>query len=67
LEKNLAQHKVDERILKYNLEAYRMNFPNFIYGNPTSIKVLGHDEEIEVFAQWNSSGGGGITKDTIGP
>jgi hypothetical protein len=31
------------------LEAYQKNFPNFIYGNPTSIKVLGQDEEIEAW------------------
>ncbi len=48
LEKNLAQHKVDEIILKYKLEAYRKNFPDFICGSPTSIEVLGRDEEIEV-------------------
>jgi hypothetical protein len=26
LEKNLAQHKVDERIMKYKLEAYKKKF-----------------------------------------
>ncbi len=30
LKKNLAQHRADERILKYKLEAYQKNFPNFI-------------------------------------
>jgi hypothetical protein len=30
------------------LETYQKNFPNFIYGNPTSTKTLGQDEEIEV-------------------
>jgi hypothetical protein len=45
LEKNLAQHKTDERILKYKLEIYQQNFPNFIYGNPTSTEVSGQDEE----------------------
>ncbi len=47
LEKNIVQHKVSERILRYKLEAYQKNFPNFIYGSPTSIEVLGQDEETE--------------------
>jgi peptide subunit release factor 1 (eRF1) len=45
LEKNLAQHRVDERILKYKLETYQKNFPNFICGNSTNTKVLGQDEK----------------------
>jgi hypothetical protein len=48
LEKNLAHHKADERILKHKLEAYQKNFLDFICGNPTSTKVLDQDEEIEV-------------------
>ncbi len=48
LEKNLAQQKVNERILKYELEAYQKNFPDFICGSPTSTKVSGQDEEIKV-------------------
>jgi hypothetical protein len=36
LEKNLAQHRANERILKYKLEAYQKNFSNFICGSPTS-------------------------------
>jgi hypothetical protein len=32
----------------YKLEAYKNNFPNFNYFNPTSIEVLGQDEETEV-------------------
>ncbi len=36
LEKNLAQHRIDERIMRYKLEAYQKNFPDFICGNPTS-------------------------------
>ncbi len=36
LEKILAQHKVNERILKHKLEAYQKYFPNFICGRPTS-------------------------------
>ncbi len=47
LEKNIAQHRVVERILRYKLEAYQKNFPIFICGNPTSTKVLSQDEEIE--------------------
>jgi peptide subunit release factor 1 (eRF1) len=41
LEKNVTQHRIDEIILKYKLEAYRKNFANFICGNLTSIMVLG--------------------------
>jgi peptide subunit release factor 1 (eRF1) len=41
LEKNLAQHRADERIIRYMLEAYQKNFLDFICGNPTSTKVLG--------------------------
>ncbi len=48
LEKNLVQHRADERILRYKLETCQKNFPNFIPGNPTSTKVLSQDEEIEI-------------------
>ncbi len=41
LEKNLVKHKAYEKKLRYKLEIYQKNFPNFIYGNPTSTKVLG--------------------------
>jgi len=47
MEKNLVQHKTDENILRYKLEAYQKNFLDFIYGNPTSIKVSGHNERKE--------------------
>jgi hypothetical protein len=40
LENNQAQHRADERIMKYKLEAYFKN-PYFIYGNPINTKVLG--------------------------
>jgi hypothetical protein len=43
----LVQHKVDEIILRYKLEAYQKNFLYFICGCPTSTNVSGHDEEIE--------------------
>jgi len=36
LEKNLAQHKVDERMYKYKLEAYHKTFIDFVNGSPTS-------------------------------
>jgi hypothetical protein len=36
LEKNLAQHIANERIIRYKLETYQNNFPNFICGSPTS-------------------------------
>jgi hypothetical protein len=47
LEKNLAEHRANEKIKKYKLEAYQKNFPNFICGSPTSTKVLGQYEETE--------------------
>ncbi len=56
LEKNLPQHITNEIILRYKLEAYQKDFPNFICGSPTSIKALGQDEEIEV-------GPSGITRE----
>jgi len=46
-ENNLAQHKVDEKIMKYKLETYQKNFPNFIYDSPTSTKVSSQDGETE--------------------
>jgi len=39
LKKNLAQHTTNKKIMSYKLEAYQKNFLDFIYGNPTSIKV----------------------------
>ncbi len=48
LEKNLAQHRADERIMTYKLEVYQNNFPNFFYGNPTNKKASDKDEEVEV-------------------
>jgi hypothetical protein len=36
LEKKLAKYKIDERILKYKLEAYKKKIPNFIYGSRTN-------------------------------
>jgi hypothetical protein len=47
LEKNLVWHKINEIFLKYKLEAYQKNFQDFIYGNSTSTKVSGQDEEIK--------------------
>jgi hypothetical protein len=49
LENNLAQHKTNEKIPRYKLEVYQMNFSNFICGSPISIKVSGLDEEIETW------------------
>jgi hypothetical protein len=37
--KNLAQHRTDEKIMKYKLEAYQKIFLDFICGGPTSIEV----------------------------
>jgi hypothetical protein len=36
-------------ILRYKLEAYQKNFPNFICGSPISTEVSGQDEEIETW------------------
>ncbi len=46
-EKNLTQHKADEKIMKYKLEAYQKNFLDFICGNLTSIEISSQDEKIE--------------------
>jgi hypothetical protein len=43
----MAQHRANERILKSKLEAYQMDFLEFICGNLTSIEVLCQDEENE--------------------
>jgi hypothetical protein len=40
LEKNMAQHKTNERILKYKLEVYQKHFPNFICGSPINTKIF---------------------------
>ncbi len=47
LEKNLAQHKTNERIMRYKLEVYQKNFPNFVCGNPTSTEASNKDEDVE--------------------
>jgi hypothetical protein len=47
LERNLVQHKIDEKILKYKLEVYQKNFPKFVCGNPTNIEVSSWDEDNE--------------------
>jgi len=41
LANNIAQHRANERILRYMLEAYQKNFPSFIYGSPISTEVSG--------------------------
>jgi len=45
LENNIVQHKVDEIIIRYKLEAYQKTVPNFICGSPISIEVSSQDEE----------------------
>jgi len=47
LEKNLAQHRINERNLRYKLEIYQKKIPKFVYGNPISIETSGQDEEVE--------------------
>jgi hypothetical protein len=49
LENNLVQHRADEIFLRYKLEAYQKNFPDFICGSPTNTKVLGQDEETKTW------------------
>jgi len=39
LANNIAQCRVDERIIGYKLEAYQKNFPNFICGSPKSTEI----------------------------
>jgi hypothetical protein len=48
LEKNMVQHRANERNLRYKLEIYYNFFPEFVYGNPTSRETLSQDEEVEV-------------------
>jgi hypothetical protein len=48
LEKNLAQHKANERSLKYRLEIHQNVFLEFACGNPISTETLGQDEKTEV-------------------
>jgi hypothetical protein len=40
LEKNLVQHRVDERIVMYKMETCQKKNLDFIYGSPISTKVL---------------------------
>jgi hypothetical protein len=40
LKKNLVQHRANERILRYKLEAYKNIYPNFICGSLINIEVL---------------------------
>jgi hypothetical protein len=44
MEKNLVQHKANEKIMRYKLEACQNNFLDFISSSPTSIEVSGQDE-----------------------
>jgi hypothetical protein len=39
LEKNLAQHRIDERMYKYKLKVYQRTFLNFVCGSLTNIKT----------------------------
>ncbi len=44
----MAQHRLNENILRYKLEAYQKNFTNFICGSLTSKDISGQDEKTEV-------------------
>jgi hypothetical protein len=48
LEKNMGQHKVNEKTYMYKLEVYHKNFPDFLCGNPASIETSGQYEENEI-------------------
>jgi hypothetical protein len=48
LENNIVQHKADEIILRYKLEAYQKKIPNFICGSPIITEVSSQDEETKV-------------------
>jgi hypothetical protein len=48
VEKNLAQHRANERSLSYKLKIYQGMFSNFVCGSPTSIETSNQDEENEV-------------------
>jgi len=47
LEKNLTHHKVDEKVLRYKLEVYQRNFPNFFYSSLISTRASSQNEETE--------------------
>ncbi len=49
LEKNLAQHRANERMYMYKLEAYQRFFLDFVCGSPTSIEASYQDEENEAW------------------
>ncbi len=48
LEKNLAQHRGDEKNLKYKLQIYQKNFLKLVCGSPTSTETSSQDEEAKV-------------------
>jgi hypothetical protein len=41
LEKNMVNHRADEKFMKYKLKVYQKNFPNFVCVNPISVKTSG--------------------------
>ncbi len=45
LEKNLAQHRANERSLKYKLEIHQKKIPKFVCGSPISAKTSSQDEK----------------------
>jgi hypothetical protein len=45
LEKNLVQHRADERIQKYKLEVYQKNFIDFVCGSLIYTEASNKDEE----------------------
>jgi hypothetical protein len=47
LEKHLAQHRADERIMMYKLKVYQKQILDFVCGSPTNIEASNKDEEVE--------------------
>ncbi len=52
LEKNLVQHKVDEK--SHKLDVFQKKNLDFVYGSPTSTKTFGQDEENETRPNGNA-------------
>ncbi len=47
LEKNMAQHRADDKKYKYKLNIYQKTFLDFVCGSPTSIETSCQNEENE--------------------
>ncbi len=45
LEKNMAQHRTDEKMYIYKVEVFQRTFIDFVCESPTNTKASGQDEE----------------------